>query len=234
MNRDTENLPANTANEINKAHRLAYSSAETAVQYAIECGKLLCQLKDDLPHGSFQGFVTQRLDFAPSTARKYMQAARQNATGVAFSSLREMFPSGKEKPKPRDFPSEKPETDQVAAAKAKPPAPEPDLEILSDGWEPDEDLDAELAQAEKAYAESIDKVMAADDKLAAAHDEIKRQAAEIASLRQSRDGYMNAKAEVTRLLKKEKQITKSLLRQQDKLKAEIEGLQERIAIMETS
>lgn len=78
-----------------------------------------------------------------------------------------------------------PKREQLAAAKAKPPEPD-----ITD-WEPEEDEEANLAQAEKDYAASIDKVMAADDRLAAAHAEIKRQAAEIAGLKGSRNQYQN-------------------------------------------
>ena len=65
------------------------------------------------------------------------------------------------------------------------------------------DEEAHLAALEKEYTESIEKVMKADDKLAAAHAEIKRQASEIATLKISRDGYMNGKKEITRLLEAE-------------------------------
>lgn len=93
---------------------------------------------------------------------------------------------------------ELPKSEQLAAAKAKPQKEsQPDIERL----EPEEDEDAKLALAEKEYTASIDKVMAADDKLAAAHKEIKRQAAEIASLKLSRDGYQNRCTEVIERLK---------------------------------
>lgn len=123
-----------------------------------------------------------------------------------------------------------PKAEQLAAATAKPDKPSLDDER----WVPDDDEDEKLAQAEKEYAASIDKVMAADDKLAAAHAEIKRQAAEIAMLKFSRDGFLNGKAGVTRLLKKEQRRTEQLSRQLDKANAEVEKLRERIAIMEAS
>jgi hypothetical protein len=98
---------------------------------------------------------------------------------------------------------ELPKPEQLAAAKAK---PEP-----VEKWEPEENEDAQLEQAEKEYTASIDKVMAADDKLAAAHVELKRQAAEIASLKLSRNGYQNQCSELIRRIK-------SLQRENDKLK----------------
>jgi len=69
---------------------------------------------------------------------------------------------------------------------------------------------------EKEYAASIDKVMEADDRLAAARDEIKRQAAEIAVLKLARDGYMNERLEAIRLCKK-------LQREVDRLKQRTNG-----------
>lgn len=90
-----------------------------------------------------------------------------------------------------------PKSEQLAAATKK-----LEDETPPEKWEPDADDEALEAQYEKDYGASMDKVMAADDKLAAAHAEIKRQAAEIASLKLSRDGFMNGRTEALRLLKK--------------------------------
>lgn len=101
-----------------------------------------------------------------------------------------------------------PKTEQLAAAKAK-PAKEPEPEFDSK-WEPDEEAALELA--EKEYTASIDKVMAADDKLAAAHIEIKRQAAEIASLKLARDGFQNRCNEILRRYKASQRALEKLER----------------------
>lgn len=90
-----------------------------------------------------------------------------------------------------------PKPQQLAAATKK-----PEDDLPPENWKPDEDEEALAEQYEKDLAASMDKIMAADDKLAAAHAEIKRQAAEIASLKLSRDGFMNGRAEALRLLKK--------------------------------
>lgn len=92
--------------------------------------------------------------------------------------------------------TELPKREQLAAAQRK-----PESQDVPERIEPDVDEEAVIAAAEQALAESLDKVLAADDKLAAAHVEIKRQAAEIASLRISRDGYMNQCGELVRRLK---------------------------------
>lgn len=105
-----------------------------------------------------------------------------------------------------------PKSEQLAAAKAKPLRPQPVQDAnLHLEREPEEDEGAQLEQAEKEYTASIDKIMAADDKLAAAHIEIKRQAAEIASLKLSRNQYQNRCEELVRRIK-------GLQRQNDKLK----------------
>lgn len=103
-----------------------------------------------------------------------------------------------------------PKSEQLAAATEEP----------EDGRNPDEDEVAKAEAMEREYTASIEKVMAADDKLAAAHAEIKRQAAEIVSLKLARDGFMNGKAEMTRLLKKEQAKTQRLTRELQKLKGE--------------
>lgn len=124
-----------------------------------------------------------------------------------------------------------PKSEQLAAAKEKPKAIEPDDPPREDG-EPDED--EKLAATEKELTASIDKVMLADDRLAAAYTEIKRQAAEIAVLKLSRDGYMNGKATITRLLKSEQTKCEKLARQLQQANSEIEKLRERVSIMEVA
>lgn len=124
------------------------------------------------------------------------------------SALKEAVRSGDVSVKQAAKVVDLPKSEQLAAAKAKPKKePEPSL----DSREPEEDEGAQLEQAEKEYTASIDKVMAADDKLAAAHAEIKRQAAEIASLKLSRNGFQNKCDELIRRIK-------GLQRQNDKLK----------------
>jgi hypothetical protein len=104
-----------------------------------------------------------------------------------------------------------PKSEQLAAAKTKKPENPPTGINLDERWEPDADEEAAHEAMEKEYAASIDKVMEADDKLSAARAEIKRQAAEIAVLKLSRDGYMNERIEAIRLCKK-------LQRENDRLK----------------
>jgi len=96
------------------------------------------------------------------------------------------------------------------------------------------DEDAALEAAERELNASIDKVMKADDKSAAMHEELKRQAAEIAALKITRDGFMNGKAEVTKRLQAEQRKVAKLEKENKRLRDEIESLRERVAIMEAA
>jgi chromosome segregation ATPase len=110
-----------------------------------------------------------------------------------------------------------PKAEQLKAATAK-HAPEPER------WEPEAvDEDAALEKAEKELAASVDKVMASDDRLSASYAEMKRQAAEIASLKSSRDSYQNRCAEIL-------DRYKALQRKCEKLEKEIKILREREGI----
>jgi hypothetical protein len=200
-----------TAKEINEAHQFAREHAETAVEWAVKCGKMLTKKKVELGHGKFQEWVKTYCDFAYSTAARYMKAG-QNSTAVEISTLSKLYPPRAKalstnsskgavpvvNPKGTgetgtDRPAA-PHTPAAAAAPSPPPSEgEPER--------PEVDEDAAIAAAEAELAASIDKVMRSDDRLAAAYAEIKRQAAEIATLKISRDGYMNGKEAVTKLLK---------------------------------
>lgn len=110
-----------------------------------------------------------------------------------------------------------PKSEQLSAATTK-PSKDPEPPELSESWQPDADEEAHLAALDKELAESVDKVMAADDKLATAFAEIKRQASEIASLKLSRDGFMNGKLTITKLLKTEQRKCAKLQRENDDLR----------------
>jgi len=80
-----------TADSINDTHRLAQQSAETAIDYAIACGELLIEMKTTMSHGEWTPWVDANCNFKWSTAKRYMKAATQKATGIAFSTLSELY-----------------------------------------------------------------------------------------------------------------------------------------------
>ena len=96
--------------------------------------------------------------------------------------------------------------DQQAEAihKPTPKAEEPE------SFEPDADELAANEAAQRADIEAMNRLLESDDKLAHAHSEVKRLNAELASLRISRDGYMNQCNELIGRIK-------SLQRQIDKM-----------------
>ena len=88
-------IVANRAAEINLEHDAAHRDAASAVAHAIRAGELLLSVKASLKHGEFMPWIEQNCKFEQSTATRYMAAARQIATGVAISSLRSLFDSGR-------------------------------------------------------------------------------------------------------------------------------------------
>lgn len=202
-------LPVPTAKEINDAHASAKSCAGTAVEHAIQCGRMLARKKDDLGRGKFDEWVATYCKFDRAMAYNYMKAAKSSNALDGFTSLRQALGYESHKPAAKSLPkSDGKYADPMQASVAKEPVatkPESAPEVSTDPerpeWDADEDAALERAQAELAV--STERIMSADDKLAAAYAEIKRQAAEIATLKVSRDGYMNGKAEVVELLKKE-------------------------------
>jgi len=65
---------------INEAHRLARSSAETAVEHAIRCGQLLIEKKETVQHGEWQQWVSDNCEFSERQAQRYIRAAKTTLT----------------------------------------------------------------------------------------------------------------------------------------------------------
>jgi hypothetical protein len=62
-----------------RAHNEVEKAALTAVLKAIEAGKALNDIKQQLPHGSFEDFVAGHFKFAIRTAQSYMRLAKKEA-----------------------------------------------------------------------------------------------------------------------------------------------------------
>lgn len=249
-------LPAPTAKNINEAHQLARSTAESAVQHAIRCGQLLAEKKKALDHGDFTAWVEKHCDFSVRSARVYMKAAEQNGSALPFSSLRQLLaPPADQAPKPkREKPPETKAAPEPFAADPTPPrqpepastraTAEPEFIPARDADEPerpdiDEDEeDAALARAEERARDDrdrrIDAILESGDQLAEALAQLKQQSALIATLETTRDGYMRGKDAVTKLLKAEQGKVAKLEKKLRGAEAEIEKLRERIAIMEAA
>ena len=77
-------------------HQAAVGAARSAVEHAIECGKLLLEAKTVVGHGAWLGWVKTNCTFGQRTAQGYMRLARElprldetNAQRVADLSLRD-------------------------------------------------------------------------------------------------------------------------------------------------
>lgn len=209
-----------TASDINEAHALARTSAETAVQHAIRCGELLSAKKEALPHGEFQAWIEANCAFAVSTAKRYMTAATQKAAGLAFSSLRHCFPSGKPQPAATEQPNA-PEPEKATAES------EPDEPTVDEGAEPDADEEARLNE----YYAALEKT----SEHGITPEVIKGLTDELANVKASRDGFMNGKTEAVTQVKRLQRANDNLERQNaalreanKNLKAENAGLRKSI------
>lgn len=65
----------NKVNEINNLHQLAINSANEAVGYANQLGRLLTDIKIQIPHGSFTKWIEENLTISPRQAQRYMAVA---------------------------------------------------------------------------------------------------------------------------------------------------------------
>ena len=90
-----------TASEINRLHRLVTEAAQTSLQYSIEIGTMLIDVKKDVKHGDWEGWLAKHCpEISDRTARVYMRlakpenadkleaAANENGNAVADLSVR--------------------------------------------------------------------------------------------------------------------------------------------------
>lgn len=92
------NLPTPTAKNINEAHRMARSTAESAVEWAVKCGELLKAKKDELGHGKWESWVEKNCEFTPRSASAYMKVAAKQAqigSALPISSIRQALEDGR-------------------------------------------------------------------------------------------------------------------------------------------
>lgn len=212
---------------------------------------MLAQMKESLPHGSFQDWVSRKCEFSERTARVYMQAASQNGSALPFSSLRAFIEVEKKPPNKQSdttAPSVKgavmnpPESAAQGsearnrskpsgenAEQVRPPVPASAVDPEEPERPDDIDEDAALAAAEREYMASAEKALGTG-----ALAEIKRLTAELAVVKLARDGFMNGKTAITQLLKAEQRKSERLEKENAKLRTELESLRERIAIMEAA
>lgn len=75
MNADKVVCFSTLAARINAEHVAARDTAQSALDHAAECGRLLIQAKAQIPHGEWEAWLTANFSGSPRTARAYMQLA---------------------------------------------------------------------------------------------------------------------------------------------------------------
>lgn len=86
---------SNIASAINAAHAGVEAAKREGARYAVECGRLLSQAKDTVPHGGWDAWLRLNTTVSPRTAQLYMRIARHvegdaaKAQRVAGLSVRE-------------------------------------------------------------------------------------------------------------------------------------------------
>lgn len=63
---------------INAAHRDCLASAKTAIEQAIEVGRLLIEAKADVSHGEWLPWIRENCEFSERTAQNYLRLAKQH------------------------------------------------------------------------------------------------------------------------------------------------------------
>jgi hypothetical protein len=239
--------PVPTAKDINEAHRLARSSAETAVQHAIRCGQLLAAKKAEIGRGDFDLWVAKNCDFGRSSAYAYLKVATKSSRGLDdLRSIQQAL--GYDKPKAKPVTPEPqvmnppesaaqgseagnpqkahvmgigavPRAAEARPAEAAPPSITPPPEFDFEGYEPEDD---------EAFKANIENALMADDRNAALVEELKQVHRELQAVKSSRDHYMSQAGEAVRLVKARDREIERLKRELAKARAEIESLKEAV------
>jgi Protein of unknown function (DUF3102) len=65
------------AQAIEREHLAAHQAARTALEHALECGRLLIEAKAQVGHGRWLAWVEEHLSFGPRQATNYLRLARE-------------------------------------------------------------------------------------------------------------------------------------------------------------
>jgi len=72
-----------TVQKINSLHEMASLSANEAIGYANELGRLLTDIKIQLPHGDFTKWIEENLTISPRQAQRYMAVASGKSLNIS-------------------------------------------------------------------------------------------------------------------------------------------------------
>lgn len=94
------------ADAIRREHEAAGNAARSALDHALEAGRLLAQAREGIPHGGWESFVRDRCGVAPRTARLYLRldanrerlADRQRVAGLTVREAAQVLAEPKVEP----------------------------------------------------------------------------------------------------------------------------------------
>lgn len=114
-----QSIEANGLSDLSKfaniSHRNFEKSAQNAIQYARDVGETLREIKNRLPHGSFEKWMERNLEFKSGMARMYMrvyerwdeiQAIQSTEEKIGMARAVRSLPSRRSKPPSEDSPME--------------------------------------------------------------------------------------------------------------------------------
>jgi hypothetical protein len=76
INELSKNSLVELAGEINKEHNLCLNAMRDSLQHAVNCGRLLMDAKELLPHGSWLPWLIDNCPFSERTAQAYMRVTQ--------------------------------------------------------------------------------------------------------------------------------------------------------------
>lgn len=86
---EIETTANDLAIQINAEHEACIGAASTAVEHAIEAGRLLIEAKSQVPHGGWMAWVKENCRFSQDRANCYMRVSANSSHAMNFSSIRQ-------------------------------------------------------------------------------------------------------------------------------------------------
>jgi hypothetical protein len=106
---ELEQLNKSRAERVNELQGMIYSSAQNMVEYAIEIGQILIEVKASLEHGDFIPWVMANCDFNRMQAWRYMKLAEANVSHAihfeGVTSIREALKLLEPPKEPKQLPT---------------------------------------------------------------------------------------------------------------------------------
>ena len=234
--KSTEQLTA----EINVRYRQAESLAAMSATMLADAGRRLIEIKTRIPHGSFEQWCADNLEFSKSKAEKMMKLAEKMQDENSLFSKTETFTDLRISTvwallaAPEEVAVEIVETEDVSEMtirelKEKIRELTAEKEAAADNQITLEEIQAELDKKEAERAEAVEAKDKTAEKLAKAQDKLKalkdKQAEEVEKAIKEREAQLKeeARAEVSKKLKDSEADIKDLEEEVDRLTKKLQN-----------